>query len=286
MKLPSPMDSITLSPCEIDVLYPPLGFLPIQEHELGNGDSFGFYWPIGFEDSPPIVAETYHDEWSVQPHFSSLETFLTAIDDQGADEGEYIEPPDIEEDPRSPAACLKTARMLLKSQNVEDAIACLETAVSVLPEYRDAQALLSTQYRRLGQINLAIKAAVQAIISTVCFGDAHAPLVAWLSRQKECPQELENDPIWANRSKLTFKFGGEKENDQYLVLRDAIDCYLDNRAFIPAMTLMQTYGDLMTSETISFQQRNGFDRHNYFVWQREVAAEMYGKPRTIQPPPV
>ena len=30
--------------------YPPLGFVPFEERQLGNGDTFGLYWPIGFED--------------------------------------------------------------------------------------------------------------------------------------------------------------------------------------------------------------------------------------------
>ncbi|MEG2964733.1 MAG: hypothetical protein RR860_18745, partial [Janthinobacterium sp.] len=56
--------------------YPPLGFTPFAEGALGNGDSFGLYWPIGREASEPIVVETWHDEWRIQPHFSSLAAFL------------------------------------------------------------------------------------------------------------------------------------------------------------------------------------------------------------------
>ncbi|MDF3837714.1 hypothetical protein P3W85_32950 [Cupriavidus basilensis] len=38
--------------------YPPLGFQPFAEGELGNGDTFGLYWPIGEEGYEPLVVET------------------------------------------------------------------------------------------------------------------------------------------------------------------------------------------------------------------------------------
>src|SRR5258708_157142 len=53
--------------------YPPAGFLPISVFELGNGDVCGFYWPIGREGTEPLLCETYHDSWQVEPHASSLE---------------------------------------------------------------------------------------------------------------------------------------------------------------------------------------------------------------------
>jgi hypothetical protein len=58
--------------------YPPLGFTSFYEGALGNGDTFGLYWPIGREAAEPIVVETWHDEWHIQPHFSSRTAFLQA----------------------------------------------------------------------------------------------------------------------------------------------------------------------------------------------------------------
>src|ERR1700733_3825903 len=65
MRLPAAYRSVTLDVEPRHVPYPPLGFYSIAEHELGNGDCFGLYWPIGREDHEPIVAETFHDEWSI-----------------------------------------------------------------------------------------------------------------------------------------------------------------------------------------------------------------------------
>jgi hypothetical protein len=294
MKIPAAIKSVTLSDRAYDVPYPPLGFYSIAEHQLGNGDTFGLYWPIGCEDRDPIVAETYHDEWSVQPHFSSLDHFLNASanchttnddDDFDADDGEndsFIGTPTIECDPRSPSACLVAARAYLKSQNVSAALECLETAVSVLPEYTEAQALLCTQYRLIGKNDAALRSAIQAIISPSCFGAPPTQIANWLASQTNCSSELASNPIWINRERLTLKFGGVKENDQYRILRDAIDIYLGNSMFVSAMTLMQTYAQMMYSETVSFRERYNFDTKEFVVWQRDVAASQYGKARVLK----
>ena len=283
MKLPFSYKAVSLSGSAINGTYPPLGFYPFAEHQLGNGDTFGLYWPIGHEDSEPIVAETYHDEWSIQPHFSTLDRFLEAsARSEEADEDEqFIGTPTVFEDPQSPAACLKAAREHLKSQNVTSAIALLESSVSVLPEYTEAQALLCTQYRRVGQPEAALRSAIQSIISPSCFGTSSVQILKWLSAQSNVPSEIARDPVWLNRGGLSMKFGGVKENDEYLLMRTIIDEYLSNGAFIPALTLMQKYAELMSAETVSFQERYQFDRKRFVAWQHDIAINQYGKSRVL-----
>lgn len=52
--------------------YPPPGYLPWNRLEVGNGDTFGFYWPIGREDAPPLVCTIEHDAWALRPLATSL----------------------------------------------------------------------------------------------------------------------------------------------------------------------------------------------------------------------
>ncbi len=284
MKLPAEYKSISLYTIET-CGYPPLGFCPFWEHEYGNGDLFGLYWPIGFEDRDPIVAEIAHDSWAFLPSFSSLERFLAAVQLDEEDDDEWVDtPPTLEFDPLSPLACLQAARSHLKSQNVGAAVECLETAARVLPEYTEAQALLCSQYRRLNRHDDAVRAAIQAIISPPSLGGVPSDIAQWLARQSACPAELETDPIWISRKQLTLNFGGVKENAEYAVLRSAIDAYLQQSAFIPAMTLMQTFAEYMTGETISFKERQGFDGEEYVAWQLDVAATQYGKSRLVELP--
>lgn len=53
------------------LVYPPTGFFPFSD--IGNGDYHGFYWPIGREEAPPIVAFSSHDARSLIPEHSSIE---------------------------------------------------------------------------------------------------------------------------------------------------------------------------------------------------------------------
>ncbi len=278
MKLPESIRSVTLCVETFDAPYPPLGFHPIDELQLGNGDKFGLYWPIGREEQEPIVAETYHDEWSLQPKFSSLERFLAA---ETEDEDSHIDTPSYEEDPDSPLACLHRARSEINADNVDGAIQKLKRAVTILPEYTEAHTLLWTQHRRVGDRAAAIASAVQAIISPPCFGPRPMQAASWLSRQSSCPPEFEDDPIWLSRARFTLRFGGIYENEQYAILRAAIDRYLERSALVRAMTLMQTYAQLMYLETKPFQERNGFRAEAYVTWQRDVAASRHGHAREL-----
>src|SRR5262245_33624700 len=52
--------------------YPPLGYLPWDVFEVGNGDTYGYYWPVGHEDREPLVCTTEHDVFRVVPIASDL----------------------------------------------------------------------------------------------------------------------------------------------------------------------------------------------------------------------
>lgn len=283
MKVPESINSVSLSYNQYEVPYPPLGFLPFLEHQLGNGDTFGLYWPIGCEDREPIVAETYHDEFSLVPHFSSLDKFieLTPEDSFSEEDEEDSFPgtPTYEQDPKSPAACFQKAKECLQSRDLSTAIEHLKNCVAILPEYEEAQSLLCTQYRRIGENDLAVATAIQAFISPIYFGNSSSKLVGWLAKQTNCPDEYKNDPIWLNRNRPFKKFGDSKENDEYLFLKDAIVQYIDQSEFVSAMKLMQKYAGCMYQETVSFQERYNFNLEDFITWQKNIAEIQYGNKR-------
>lgn len=249
--------------------YPPLGFIPFSENELGNGDTFGLYWPIGHESKQPLVAETWHDEWSLQPLYSSLSAFLKAA--SLADE-EHPEPPALTDDPDSPRACLDAARAHIAQQQTQEAIGLLERAVSVLPEYTDALSMLWGQYVRAGLLEEAAVVAVRAIISPPSFGARALKPLRWLC--SPASPSLAQDPIWRVRHELKMNFGGLKQNADYNLLREAIDGYLAQTDFVRASTLLQTYSELMYSETTAFQERYGFEPEAFIEWQIDVSKNL------------
>ena len=247
--------------------YPPLGFTPFSEGALGNGDTFGLYWPIGREAAEPIVVETWHDEWRIQPHFSSLTAFLQA---HAAAEDEYVGTPSLADDPASPRAAFLAAKELIAQRNPDAAIALLEAALAIVPEYTDALVLLHGQYVRAGRTDDAVKVAIQAIISPPSLGGPPLKALHWLRAQPVPEGEL--DPIWRACAQLSFNFGGSKENGDYPVLLAAIATYLEQGKHVAASTLMQTYAELMSAETVSFQERYAFDPAAYIARQIAVSA--------------
>ena len=249
--------------------YPPLGFTPFAEGALGNGDTFGLYWPIGREADEPIVVETWHDEWRIQPHFSSLAAFLQA---HAAAEDEYVATPSLADDPASPRAAYLEAREWIAQRKPDAAIALLEAALAIVPEYTDALVLLHGQYVRAGRIDEAVKVAIQAIISPPSFGGPPLKALQWLRTQPVPEGEI--DPIWRACGQLSFHFGGSKENADYPVLLAAIDTYLDQGNYLSASTLMQTYAELMSAETVSFQERYEFDQTAFIARQIAVSAQL------------
>jgi hypothetical protein len=64
-------DGSPITPRVYSLVYPPIGFFPF--YGIGNGDYHGFYWPIGREDGPPIVAFSSHDAGSLIPEHSDIE---------------------------------------------------------------------------------------------------------------------------------------------------------------------------------------------------------------------
>lgn len=276
MYLPANLQEIGFDKnCVYRAAFPPLGFLPFSEGALGNGDTFGLYWPIGRENCEPIVAETWHDSGQIQPTYSTLGTFLTAINN--AEDG-YPESPSLLEDPESPQVLFYSAKEAIKNQDVESAIQFLEKAIVVLPEYTDALSLLWAQYRRVGHTEEALPLAIQAIISPPCFGICPQKVLSWLCSQQASPA-IKHDPIWQIRDQLKLAYGGAKENADYPLLLAAINEYLSQSRFIQAATLMQTYAELMCCETISFQERYGFEPKAFAAWQVEVSSKLPHGPR-------
>jgi tetratricopeptide (TPR) repeat protein len=249
--------------------YPPLGFTPFAEGALGNGDTFGLYWPIGREAFEPIVVETWHDEWRIQPHFSSLAAFLQAC---AAAEDEYVATPSLADDPASPRAAYLAAKEHIAQRNPAAAIALLEAALAIVPEYTDALVLLHGQYVRAGNIDAAVKVAIQAIISPPSFGGPPFKALQWL-RAQSVP-DGEPDPIWRACGQLSFNFGGSKENADYPVLHAAIETYLEQGNYLCASTLMQTYAELMSAETVSFQERYAFEPAAFIARQIAASAKL------------
>src|SRR5579871_4327100 len=69
--------------------YLPPGFVEWGVMDVGNGDCYGYYWPVGLEEQPPIAVATMHDSWTALPVASSLESCLLLAHAKGWGEHEW-----------------------------------------------------------------------------------------------------------------------------------------------------------------------------------------------------
>lgn len=282
LRLPEGAEQLGIDKAEVLSGYLPFGFLPFQAHQLGNGDYFGFYWPVGRENSEPLIAETQHDGGLLEPGFSSLSAFLNKT--RGMGEHEWTGLPSFEEDPDSPLTCHAKARELIAAGDFDPAVALLEKAIATLPEYTGALATLAGQYLRMRRIDDACRLAVRMTISPPFFGFGGPVdnIARWFSRLDKGPADLAEDPIWQGRASLaSIPTGGTKDSPAYPVLRNAIDTYVERGDVVPALTLMQTYSDFMNSETKSFQQRQGYDFAAHRARQRSLSEQLPNGPRYL-----
>lgn len=280
LRLPPEIGSVTLDKDDHAVSYFPIGFFPFAEYQLGNGDYFGLYWPIGQEDREPLVVETFHDEGTLQPTYSSLAHFLTLAANT---EDEHPEAPTYQEDPTAPLGSYLEARRLLGEQHVEAAVELLQTIVQRLPEYTNALGLLAAQYVRLGRTDDACRTALRAIVAPPSFGQLPQNIASWLVRHQEPPMDLQDDPVWLRRAELmTIPSGGTKHGGAYSALTHAIDTYIAQDQIAQALMLMQTYSEFMNGETRSFQERHSYDFRAWRERQRVLSEQLPHGPRQIR----
>lgn len=264
MKCPTRFSELGLSPAEVSQgPYPPRGFLPVWDAALGNGDYFGLYWPLGREARDPIVCEMHHDAWILVPEFASAHSFAEWLADNEGERGELP----VEESAFAP--CLyRKACQAIEAHDAASAIDLLMSACEALPEVPRYWSALSSQLRRMGRKNESYHAARRAFLAGWHFGRPDDSVLRTL-RAALADGVLAHDPIISRSEAMTHRFGGEKDNVNYGLLREAIDEYFAQGAYLDALSLHQNYAYMMMSETTSFQERHGF---RVDEWRTEFAA--------------
>jgi tetratricopeptide (TPR) repeat protein len=284
--------------------YPPPGFLRWAILEIGNGDCFGYYWPIGKENDDPIVCVTMHDSWELVPVASSLarclrlqfltgwdfddlkleaDSFSVPLDDLPPRESDDDDSAEFDEsavpsddvlygyDPESPQLCLSAAKASIARRDLTAAKEQLTRALSRLPEYAEAWALSAQVCRQQQNLQGAAAAMMQALTAPICFGAGDRKrLLGALQRMNDAARPAEDDPLWDRRSELTFS-DGVKEKHDYTVFEELIAAYHERGLGVRAIRLRILAGELMGHETISFQERQHWDWNEYW---RKLRADL------------
>lgn len=257
----------------------PHGYLDTQMFAVGNGDSCGLYWPIGKENSEPLLCDIYHDNSALIPQASSLEGlaklkhYLGEADDEQL--AEYLalklgfdlpEPHDDEDqdlnqllrlDPQSPLNIVSVGIVAFQHHDLQSAEDYFLQALSLLPEYTRASYYLADLYRQqlLRQLDAA-KAMIAALTSPIVFLNAYrrTEVLKWLQEDKPEFTELQSDPIWLSRKKITCEMY-VKYNDDFIIYEEAVQEYLRQGKGIEAVRLRELIGELMQLETSAFRER-------------------------------
>ena len=267
----------------------PHGYLATELFALGNGDSCGFYWPIGKEDAEPILGEIYHDNGVIVPIASNLEglakikKLMGFADDEGAEEeiaeklgvtlpNQYAEESIpatlcLEQDRNSPSSLVNAGKAALKNGDLVSAEQYLLHAIDVLPEYTEAHFYLALLYRRNPANSLkAAEAMLATITSPLVFltDGSREQTLQWLQHlhDEDYPQ-LATDPIWSNRGTLSFERNAKQNND-FAIYEEAIATYLNSGQGVKAIRLRELVWELMLRETSAFRERYGYlgKKHN------------------------
>jgi hypothetical protein len=222
--------------------YPPPGYLPWNRMEVGNSDTFGFYWPIGREDEPPIVCTLVHDAGELMPLASSLEAAiqLHLKADDGRDEEwlELAEEFEVE---------VKRGRKKRGDEDDDDedepaekgiAYWCVKSAAELLPIDPDSPSLLVQRAKELlGTASPDFAAAQGMILKALQILPEYT--AAWwqlvqLRRRQKAPAPLLIDPMLnAITSPLAF---GHIERQQCLAALQKLDDSADPDCVDPVWT--------------------------------------------------
>jgi hypothetical protein len=267
--------------------YPPPGYLPWNVLEVGNGDTYGHYWPIGKEGDSPVICTIMHDAWALVPLNSSLAGFIRmhlrvgspnpaelrwlardfhiSLDDMPVSEAEDDEDaplendPPVEEllkyDPMSPRQHLVAANEAVAKRQLDEAEKHLHLSLDLVPEYSEALLLLAQLYRQMQDQRRAADAMMQSLTSPLCFGATdRKKLLHWLQRMNDRAHPDCTDPLWKRRAELTFA-EVIYANDDYRVFEELIEDYHRLGMGVRAVRLRVLTGELMGHETVSFRER-------------------------------
>ena len=272
MRCSKSIDAITIVEDGFEGAYPPLGFKQIWEAELGNGDSYGLYWPFGRESDEPIVCDMLHDEWGLEVAFSSVSVFVKWLEMNDGVRGD-----NEVDDPNLVSSRFQSAKKFLQG-HPEKAITVLQGICSDFPEHSEYWFTLASQLRRIGDKEGSAQAVVSAFASNWVFAMPTNGTLRLLQAAKNIPS-LADDPLVARSSEINMSFGGAKENSVYEVFKDCITQYLASSNPLRGILLNQNYGYMMMMETKSFQERNEFQIEEWGAEQSELCLKHLGDNR-------
>lgn len=271
MKFPNDIERFTITKNNYGI-FPPIGYLSIEETDDGAGDHFGLYWEIGKEDNTPIVCAAIHEESLLVPAFKDFTAFIDWFEEEtGGQEGPTMNLNDNE----FFLSLTNKGKILTKNGKHDDAIQKLERAVFLFSEYSEAWYWLADNYYKTGQKDKADGAILNSISSNYFFG---LPSKKTIDRfiEMDPTDKLNKHPIVKRRTELIR--GGDFATPfsmDYDIVLEIVGELRSINDYKTAMLMQQNYGLLMTSETDDTIRRHDFDSLRWFESFREELFSIY-----------
>lgn len=259
MKFPENIEKFTVNKNNYGI-FPPIGYLSIDETSDGGGDDYGLYWEIGKEKGLPIVCSSRHEESLLVPEFRDFTSFVDWFEETDGQEGPTMNLNDND----FFISLTNKGKVLTKNGKNEEAIQKLERAVSLFGEYSETWYWLAENYYKTGQKDKADRALVNSIASNFVFG---LPSKKNVDRFNEMTpsEELKNHPIVRRKANLIH--GGDFATPfslDYNLIPEIVDELKTRKDYRTALLMQQNYGLLMTSETEDIIEQHHFKIETWF----------------------
>ena len=268
MKMPSSINKVTISKSQDFWIFPPLGFLEIEEGNDGGGNNYGLYWELGKEQEAPIICWKSHEEFSLVPKFLNLDHFNLWFEETQGQEAEGI---DIK-DTTFFLSLYTRSKIFTKNNKTTEAIQMLEKSVELFGEFSQSWALLAENYLKINELEKATEASINSIISNYAFGVPSIKAIQQFN-QIEISNGYKNHPLLKRRTGLIS--GGDYSNPFLLnfeLYRDIIQEFKEKDEIKSALILEYNYGFLMNFENKEIQKKNKFD---FDLWSKNFIKEVY-----------
>lgn len=255
MKLPENIDNVTISQSHDYSIFPPIGFIEIEEANDGAGDNYGLYWELGKESEEPVIFSKRHEEYLLIPEFLNLDSFLNWYEETQGQESPVLNLKDTS----FFINLYNRAKVLTKTGKIEEAIIALEKSTELFGEYSDSWALLAENYYKVNELEKADSAALISIISNYVFGFPSKKAIEHFYKI-DTSGKLKNNPLVKRRDGLLS--GGDFTNPfrvNYDKLLEAISEFRELKDYKSALILEQNYGYLMCLEKNDIKAKYNFN---------------------------
>jgi hypothetical protein len=266
-----------------DTAFPPPGYLPWDVLEVGSGDTYGFYWPLGKDDHPPLVCTLLHDTHTLLPIASTFDRALRLLL-----AGDVAHPEELKElakdfgiklgrtaraepDEKVPLFALDAAQLLkvddasplllvsaareLRGKDLSRAQQLARLATEILPEYADAWDMLANMGRQMREERAIIENTLRVLTCPMAFGARdRKKVIASLKKLPDTTASNPNDPIWKRRTSITFA-DPATDPAEITHLTEAVEELHAQKDSLRAIGLRLSLGEWISHQTVSFLER-------------------------------